>query len=884
MKKNKFLRWNILGISSVILSSSILTFQSYSSLKKNNILYNSLNNSAELNSNYKNFVKENINEISDNELIEQIISSATNQKYLGDLVAATNFESNTIDLEKLIDLDNSNGSIVPAYLKINGEYTSNIQEAKISHIQNPVIKYIDNNNNEYDSEYEALNAISNDFESYSNTIAYYEIIDYSSNNKTIHKINPLNTSDVNKLKELALINSSISGNEFDIVRYKINSNNYYNQSSFQGISNSSITQKVNVMINELLQNILDNTYLSISNSFTHNEWYFGFGFKTITDTVQGDYFGINDGILKQLETKAYNFLKTNWGNDKITSFQLVIDQHNFNNQNISSRATTAYNNAYEIVMRNFNYNSSANSYAKQVAEISKKMVSTNFLNNTKISTDKNSAYSVVMDLIQSKFLSYMKNQLDTNIFVNSLIGSYKSLQNYLTICLKNLYQENPENNGDDVKYIITYNNSPLFLIGTTLVDAIKNTEDFAINPVNTFKKYFNNLYINTSYWKEYATNHLINISNSFNYDQNKNLNLNKQNLINNYYNQNKFSNFQFENNQISNSFNSNVKMIDQQIYSNNNINVINLEKQLLRREEQDLNLLNSNYGTFQAIYEYNKTLSKIKNSNIKISSLIDYVNQNAIIDSNNVVFLYTKNKTPQTIKFGSYINYGFKFNVSLTDTTNKIINSTEKLRYEFYMENLEVPLKQYNFYDYDGNLITKEIITNNNGSFSESEKNAWNNAINKFNLEADQNYVYYVLDDNSKSLVKNQINNLYIVYIPQISDFDDGTANKYYGFTNFNDLQSFVANYVLENKDEQIIEDNTIEDESNQTKVPVDDSQNYIPENTLNAIMSSQQKTLLASCLTPTLIVCASIITYLFYIKFKKNLKTKKIKLKKVKK
>ena len=111
--------------------------------------------------------------------VEEILSTVTQGTYLGNLEKATSYgDLKSIDVSKLINLDDASGEVVPAYLKVDGNYTSDINEAKRSHVQNPVIKYLDNNGKVYDTESEATKAMILDEESYSNGKAYYQIQDF----------------------------------------------------------------------------------------------------------------------------------------------------------------------------------------------------------------------------------------------------------------------------------------------------------------------------------------------------------------------------------------------------------------------------------------------------------------------------------------------------------------------------------------------------------------------------------------------------------------------------------------------------------------------------------------------------------------------------------
>ena len=738
--------------------------------------------------------------------VEEILSTVTQGTYLGNLEKATSYgDLKSIDVSKLINLDDASGKVVPAYLKVDGNYTSDINEAKRSHVQNPVIKYLDNNGKVYDTESEATKAMILDEESYSNGIAYYQIQDFSNSSKPIYNINPLNTTDVDKLKELGYANAGISGSKFNVMRIQSNGSRY-NKSDYKGQSTQFINNKVNTLINDLIQLVYDNSLFTITNSFGHYEWYFGYGNKLVYTNTVRDYFGVSDSALQNLYDESIKDLRRFSSSSKFDSFQLYVNQQNFSWYDVSSKANAAYNSAYQKIMSYFNNSSDKQQAARQVANIVKTVIGTNFLGNQYVYTDRRSNYDQVKTLIKGKIWGVLREQFN-KVFNNSKTG-YATINDYLSANMKDIFQENVNKNGNNVKYVITYNGSPLFLIGDSIINSIKNDDTFRVDPVLGIKNKLVSNSKSNSNWRNDAKSSLSNISNTFYYDNSKNLILTNANLLTNYNTQNKYSNFSFNNSSSSSSFGTNVKLIDETVYSKNNINKSNLEKQLNRREDEDKSLLNNPYGTYQAIYQYNKTLQKLINTNNPSQALINNVNNMSIKDTNNVVFLYSENKTPATIRYGKYINYGTKFNVSLTDNNSKVIGSSQALSSEFYLENIGVPRKQYNFYDYSGNLITSEIINSVNGDFSESEKNAWDNALKMVDVKASNDYVYYAPTDQAQSpqLVENYINKLYVCFISSQTALNtshyssfalkSSTEGQYFGFTSYDELKIFVENYV----------------------------------------------------------------------------------------
>lgn len=796
MKKNILIR------CSFLFSTTLFVGLSTAGLKKSAEIHNSTTE-------HYDYKKERNKKINTDDEINKIMNTVEQKTFLGDIYSATNFgDLKSIDVSKLINLDDTEGEIIPAYLKVDGTYTSDIEEAKLSNIKNPVVKYVDNNGISYDSETEAMNAMILDEDSYSNPIAYYEIEDRSGLDKKIYNINPLNINDIEKLKEISYSNAGISGTKFNVLRLKSDGKNY-NIENYTGESETILKYNAESLYNELIQIILNSSFFTIINNVFHTDSYGGLFYKDVWTSTPRNYFGLTDSNFADLFKASEKDLQNHKLNDTfitridIKCFSIDITQTNFNSYNIDSKANEVYNTVYKKINSYFKSNEDVEMVAKNIADACKEVILTNFLNNNKITTYEQKDFLSAKNLIVAKITGELKNLLNKK-FENKKTG-YTTVVNYLFSTMKKIFQENYDKNGDNVKYSIGYNGSPLFLIDNSIIEKIKNTNLFKENPVLAIE---NELLYDSKKNKDWCENakKLTNVSNTFKYGPNKKIVLNKRDLIDNYNTPNKYSNFKYNNSFNDPSF-ANIKTISEELYSENNISKNDLEKVLNRREDEDKSLLNNKYGTYEAIYQYNKLLNKYSKIENKSQTIISSVKNNGITDSNDVVFLYNSNKTPETIKFGRYLNYGTKFNVSLTDKTSKIISSYEKLSSEFYIEKVGKPLKQYNFYDYSGKLISQEIINDVNGDYTQSEKNAWENAKKKINISADKNFVYYKNSDSQK-FVKNEISKLYICLIPDIQNerfynlninkynLDSNFIGKYYGFTSYDDLNKFVVNYI----------------------------------------------------------------------------------------
>lgn len=102
----------------------------------------------------------------------------TNKTFIGDVKNATSVnEYNTIDILKLADPQQ--GRLENVYKTLGGEYTSDLEKAKRSYLQTPIVKWTDNKGNYYDSEMEAISATMGNDNRSTSSVAYYEITDYS---------------------------------------------------------------------------------------------------------------------------------------------------------------------------------------------------------------------------------------------------------------------------------------------------------------------------------------------------------------------------------------------------------------------------------------------------------------------------------------------------------------------------------------------------------------------------------------------------------------------------------------------------------------------------------------------------------------------------------
>ncbi len=363
--------------------------------------------------------------------------------------------------------------------------------------------------------------------------------------------------------------------------------------------------------------------------------------------------------------------------------------------------------------------------------------------------------------------------------------------------LASKYQTQEKINTNDVIYTITYNDQPLFRIDDSIISPMYQVEKFKHKPLSYVKEQFDNeLKSNSGSFISKMKPSLKNVSNTVSMS-NGNASLLTKTSMKNYDTSSKSASFRLSNNSnnATNGLDSSVKFIDDAIYSEHSINKENLKRELNRREEDNLGFLNNDYGTFEAMYQYNESLSRIISNQNPSSALLDNVRTNSIKDTNDIVVLYDKDKTPATIKYGEYLNFGHKFNESLADGKTKVLNSVEKRGYEIGLEGLNNPSKHYTYFDYDGNVLLSAIVDQIDGSFEASAQQAYDNALNKIVVPASDEFIYYTDNTGNKELIKNEITNLYVLKITDSSTARMGKT-YYYGFTKYQDLYNYTKEYL----------------------------------------------------------------------------------------
>lgn len=403
--------------------------------------------------------------------------------------------------------------------------------------------------------------------------------------------------------------------------------------------------------------------------------------------------------------------------------------------------------------------------------------------------------SGLKEIIDKKII----NELNTSF---TSVNSGKTLNNEINNVLSSIFQTNEDKSKNDAIYVINYNDQPLYWINKNAFSELYSTDEFKTNPLNAVKNYLNKgIKSNTS--NEFVENIKSNLTNISNALENKVLNSKPSNLITwntiNETDSKKNSILQLETKQINvkdqslNEFKSNF--ISQNEFSKYYVSNQDLNKALNKKESDDISYLNNKWGTFEAVYQYNKSLEKILTKNQTSPFQLKRLTENAIKDPKDIVNLFNKDKTQKTIKYAEFFDSGFKFNESLNDGSLELIFSEEKKEKIIDSTGLNKPSKVLTIKDYDGNILTSEIINSNNNEVEKEQ--LIENALNKLDISASNEYVFYSDNQNNKVLLKNTYNKINTL---KIRGMNGKIIN--YGFVNYDDLYKYVLDYIKLNSNE----------------------------------------------------------------------------------
>ncbi len=439
----------------------------------------------------------------------------------------------------------------------------------------------------------------------------------------------------------------------------------------------------------------------------------------------------------------------------------------------------------------------ASDLATSFAEESQKLILEDVIGNEvlKANSIKSSEQTrIALDKLDSIIL----NKLNSNLLVNSKPSVNDSFRSILT----KKYQTQETVDSNEVIYTINYNGQPLFKFENQYISKLYSNELFKRHPLAAVKESMHDG-LNNGNYDAFVTelkSKLVNVSNSVDLRNANNNGLTK-NSIDNINNQNnKAFKLTSVNNNNTNGFDADIHLINEDIYSTNGVNKESLQMSLKRREDDSIGFLQSNFGAFESMYQYNKSLIETLNTKNPSDALKMSVRNNAVTSNSDIIVLFDKDKTMATVKYGEYLNYGFKFNEGLADGKIKVLSSMEKRAYEIGAEGLNVPSKYYTYFDYDGNVLLSAVVDQVDGSYDAAANQVYQNALNKINVPASNEFIYYSSANGERELVKNEISNIYVLKItPKTSLRNE--KSYYYGFTKYQDMFNYAKEYITISSD-----------------------------------------------------------------------------------
>lgn len=404
---------------------------------------------------------------------------------------------------------------------------------------------------------------------------------------------------------------------------------------------------------------------------------------------------------------------------------------------------------------------------------------------------------------QTKSISQIDNAV-TNLLRKKIISEVSNLNTqsstFNDILYKKIVQQSQTQekiNDTSNIYLFKYNGNPLFKLDYDVFKELYGTDEFGSNPS---KAIMNKIKADLSKDKNSAltkySNGMKNISNSYVDDVDKGIMSNtiKKDAIDNYSTDKRINNISFASKTIQSSI-FDVKyqkaFIDEERFKKYNISSSNLVKQLNIFENEELTYLNSQWGILESVYQYNKNLESLLSKKNTTDLEKRQLENNYLKDSNDIVVLFEKNKKLKNVRYAEYFNSGYKFNESLWDGSTPLVHSYEYKDRWIDVNKLNKAAKVYTVKDYSNNVIVSYPASGENGNALDRET-AMNNAIQKLNLEASKDYVFYIEDDKSETLLKNKLTKLNVLKV-----YNSYTSKDiYYGFAKYDDMRNYLAEYL----------------------------------------------------------------------------------------
>ena len=515
-----------------------------------------------------------------------------------------------------------------------------------------------------------------------------------------------------------------------------------------------------------------------------------------------------------------DYLKTNEaisfggrGSYRNVLFSLNFNQNKFaewfakpGNQDIwNPKITSTVDKVNAVVKNTLSDHKVAESSINKLVELLeapiKELMSSKIVENGEVSMNK---------ILDGSNISAVLDTLDRIIFdkLNAKIiqatGEKKDLIQMVNDMFSKVYWSDEKIESSNVIYAVTYNGHELFKINNQLFsDLYVGSNDFRAQPLETIKAFIKNLLVkNYSVNMDKITGSMDNISNSFSKEstptaQKVNTQL-SQNAIDSY-NDKPVNLFGFGTANISTNFDPKYKsmFIDSE-FKKYGANESTFKSSLVAKRDDDKANLNSNWGTFEAIHQYNKNLNNLltktnQPSNVQKKQL----EKNAVTNLNDIVSLFEKDGKPSKIKYSEYFNNSFKFNESLSDGgAVKLVTSEEQKQIFIESNKLNKPTKVVVVKDLEGNVVNTTSIngdTVTGDGYATESMQAYENALNSVNVKEDLSKIFYTDDSGKKILLENKVTKLNVLKLTL------NVTETRWGFMKYSDLYSYLSQFIKMN-------------------------------------------------------------------------------------
>ena len=491
-------------------------------------------------------------------------------------------------------------------------------------------------------------------------------------------------------------------------------------------------------------------------------------------------------------------------------FTLNVNQNNFpewylkNKSEWDKKVDEAIASAEKYIKEEFKKHSISDQVASTLVDNLKspltELLTSRIINKDELTVHKAKDNSVLLAKLDGL------NDLILNLLNMKMSNNSKNLSSFIIDSLSDSYLTSEAKNSSEVIYLVTYNGHELFKIENDLFQELYDDKNspFRTNPLSAIKKFIKEMLAsNYSDNIQKIMNAMINVSNNFTREEKPDVQVVKTNLsreaVDKYKDEkNKINTFNFAKHEVTSGFDPKYQsMFIDSHFSQYGATIDGFKKGLNYNESDSQALLFSQWGTFEAIHQYNKNLQDFLTKN-KVPTAIQLkeLEKNAVTDLNNIVSLFETNGTPKQIKYSEYFDNSYKFNQSVSGNNAKIITSLEEKNKYIETNKLNKPTKVIVVKDLDDNILNfsaTDGTTVDGDGYATSKEQAMMNAMNLIDIKEDLKKVYYENPDGTKDLIDNTTTKLNVLKITT------NTTTQRHGFLSGQDLYNYLFEFIKVN-------------------------------------------------------------------------------------